>query len=230
MNDKLIEWIKTNVEKGHEVHKIRQALLRAGHDIRVVEQHLNHVLKHRKLKEYIKRHVRIGSDIDRLKQYLLNAGYDINIVEEHVNDALKEKKNKKRILTTIIAAISILILIVGFFYYYSGSNKKTGLEIDESKIAEIKYQKGLEIFNRALISNDTAICDEIEDSNLKEVCKRRFLSNISNETIGGIGNESITVKESKELLNKALISRNASFCLDIKDNTIKIQCEEILKK
>ena len=79
-----------------------------------------------------------------------------------------------------------------------------------------------------MIINDSNVCDKMDDNKLKDDCQRKFLSNIFNETIEKT-NESAIVKDSKEILNKALISHNSSICLSIADNTTKTQCKAILK-
>ena len=230
MNEELSEYIRRKMERGTDVEELKQALLSAGHEIRVVEEHINHVLKHRKLKEFIKKHVEIGTDIHKLRQYLINAGYDIKIIEGHISESLEHKKKKKNILI-IVLIIAIAILVLGFFSlkssYFENVNQKTEIKINESNNQNIEYQNNLGFFNKALVSKDVAFCDKINDSNLNEECKRKFSSNIHNETKEKISNESPSDKESKELLNKALINNNASICLDIADISIKSSCDQL---
>ena len=224
MDEKLVEYIKKHVEHGTNIDELKQSLLNAGHDISIVEQHINYVVRHRKIKDYIKRHVKIGSDIDKLKQYLVRAGYDINIVEEHINDALKAEKKRKKILIGFALAVILILISATGFYSFEFMNKKLSLPINESREAEIKYKQNIEIFNQALISNDSNVCDKIVDNKLKEDCQRKFSTNISNETI----NDTDESAASKELLNKALITRNASICAEIQNTAIQVQCNQIL--
>ena len=225
MNESLIEYIRKHLEYGTDIDKVKKTLLDAGHDIGIVEQHINHVLKHRKLKWFIKKHVKIGTDIDRLKQYLLNAGYDINIVEEHINDALKAKKNKKYILISVVLILVVLVASFGIYYYTINFKKTTQIVINETKEAEIKYQKNLEILNKAIIANDSSACQSIDENMLKTECQKKFTYNISNATSEECGEECM----SKEILNQALINHNASLCAEIiSDDTRKI-CEQSLK-
>ncbi len=53
MNEKLLEWIKKNLERGHDSEKIKNILINAGHDISVVEEHINQVIKLKKNKKYM---------------------------------------------------------------------------------------------------------------------------------------------------------------------------------
>lgn len=178
-----------------------------------------------RLLEYLRKHIEKGSDMENVKQALIRAGHDIKIVEEHINQAIENQINKKQrirkyVAISIIGLAAVVILFIAFYFfpYY----KKTDLAVNETQLVDIN-KKNLEIFNKALISNDTTICEQIEDNKLKEECKRKFGYNISNETID-------EAFESKELLNKALINHNISLCVEIKDDTIKEQCEQILEK
>lgn len=230
MNEKLIEYLKEHVEKGSDMERVKQALLNAGHDIYTIEEHINHVLKHKKAMEYIKKHIEIGSDIDKVKQALLNAGYDISIVEEQLRSALEDDKNRrhkpKNINLPIAVIILVVIISVAGFYYFSNLNKKTDLTINESRIEEIKYQKNLDIFNQALITNDTNVCDKIEGGALRNECQRKFETGL-NKT-----EEKISFNETadKKSFNMALINHNASICLEIIDASLRNQCGQILIK
>ena len=108
MDQRLIDFIKKHVEIGSDILMVKELLLNAGHDIYIVEEHINHVLRDKKVKEFIVKHVKIGTDIERIKQALLDAGYDIKIVEEHIEHALKLKKKIRNI--NILLAVSLLTL------------------------------------------------------------------------------------------------------------------------
>ena len=130
MNEKLAEYIKKHVEHGTNIDELKQSLLNAGHDISIVEQYINYVVRHRKIKDYIKRHVKIGSDIYKLKQYLVKAGYDINIVEGHINDALKSGEKSKKILIGFALAAALILISAAGFYSFKFMNKKPILAIN----------------------------------------------------------------------------------------------------
>ena len=228
MNERLIEFLKKHLERGSDMKEVKQALLSAGHDIYTVEEHMNHVLKYKKAREFIKKHIEIGSDIEKVKQALLNAGYDINIVEEQLRNALEDKSNRRHKLVTPTLSIAVLIIAViisaAGFYYFSNLYKKTDLTINESRIENIKYQKNLEIFNKALIANDTDVCGKIEDSELRNDFKKRFefdLNKTEEKT-------NFTETADKKILDKALVNHNLSICSEIADALMKGQCEQIL--
>lgn len=227
MNERLVEFIKRSLENGHDINRIRQALLDAGHDLKIVEEHISHVANpqqnQKKLKEFIKKHVEKGSDMEKIRQNLVNVGHDIEIVEEYINHELMAKKKRKYVILSLVAVLVIAIAIIGI-YYFSASAKKTKLAIGNPKEAEFRNKKDIENFNKALLSNDNSLCDTILDISLKSECQKRFFHNVSNE----IGEVNISV--SKELLNKALIQHNASICAEIKDSELKLQCEKILRR
>ena len=227
MNEKLTVYIRKRIELKHDINEIKNDLVQAGHDIIIVEQHINHVLNHRKIKDYIKWHVKIGSDINKLKQYLVNTGYDLNIIEEHINNTLKSKKTKNHILITSIIAIAILLSFAGF-YFFKIIKKQSNLYLNEEKKSDKLYKKDMVFFNKALIINDFSVCELIADSGLKAECRYRLLNasiKAANET-ADLCDESC---RSKEILNKALITHNISFCVEIIDYAFRKVCEQNLK-
>ncbi len=177
---------------------------------------------------YIKRNVERGHDIEKIKQVLINAGHDIRVVEGHAAHVLRLKKKNTKYISIALVFLAILILVIGGYYLIGYYKKPKITAVNQIQSAELQQQKNLADFNNALISNDQSLCNNINDERLREECQRRFLSNISNEAIEI--NESLVVKESKELLNKALINHNTSICTEIKDDTIKNQCEQILTR
>ena len=52
MNEKLTEYIRKRIELKHDINEIKYALVHAGHDIAVVEEHINHVLHTKKSKKF----------------------------------------------------------------------------------------------------------------------------------------------------------------------------------
>lgn len=185
MNEKLIEYLKKHLESGSDMEKVRQALVNAGHDIKIVEEHMNHILKYKKSRDYIKKHIDFGLDIGKARQNLLNAGYDIHIVEEQLRSALENDKNRRHKIKTLklsIAAVILAIIIsVAGFYFFSRLDNKKVPGFDDLRIQETKYQKDLDIFNetadkeilnRALINHDVKICDEIAGDSIKSICRK----------------------------------------------------------
>ena len=186
-----------------------------------------------RLIEFIKKHIEIGHDTAKIKQVLVNAGHDIAIVEEHINHVIKSKKNRKEnkiyIIMAAFAVIAAIAIIVSVFEFSNLSlNKKTVSTYNESREAEIKFKNNLDIFNKALMGNDTSVCNKIGDENLKNECRNNFLAiNASNQTAGAFCNQECI---DKNLINKALINNNLSICSEIRYNTIRSQCEQILMK
>ncbi|MBS3104980.1 hypothetical protein J4234_01875 [Candidatus Woesearchaeota archaeon] len=225
MDERLVEFIKRSLESGYDINRIKQALLDAGHDLKIVEEHISHVAKpqqnQKKLREFIKKHVEKGSGMEKIKQDLVNAGHDIEAVEEYISHELMAKKNRKYAMLSLVAVLVIVIAIAGI-YYFSASAKKTRLGVDNPEEKVARNQKDIENFNKALLNNDNSSCDMILDVSLKSECQKRFFHNASNEI------EEVNMSATRELLNKALIQRNISLCAEIKDYDIKLQCESIL--
>ena len=227
MDQRLIDFIKKHVEIGSDILMVKELLLNAGHDIYIVEEHINHVLRDKKVKEFIVKHVKIGTDIERIKQALLDAGYDIKIVEEHIEHALKLKKKIRNI--NILLAVSLLtlflILVIGFFYIFNFDKETKSIEQNVQTFDTNEYQKNLEIFNQALIDKNISICEEINDIDLSNECKSK-LQQRQNQNNNQSCDETCV---NKQFLNNALISRNSSYCLEITNPAMKNQCEQILR-
>ncbi len=183
-----------------------------------------------RLIDFLKKHMERGSDMDKVKQALLNAGHDIYTVEEHLRNALEDKNNMRHKLTTPTLSIAVLIIVViisaAGFYYFPDLYKKTDSVINESRNAEIENQKNLEMFNKALITNDMTACNNIQDDKLKEECQGKLLFNISNATRENASEE---LQLGNEILNKALITHNKSLCVEIMDEIMKNICEQKLE-
>ncbi|MBI2659244.1 hypothetical protein HYX05_04070 [Candidatus Woesearchaeota archaeon] len=226
MDERLIGFIRRSLESGHGINRIRKALLDAGHDIKIVEEHISHISNpkqnHEKLRIFIKKHVERGSDMEKIKQDLVNVGHDIKIVEEYISHELKVKKNRKYAVLFLVAALAVLVVIAGI-YYFPASAKKTKIVANNPEEAVARNQKDIENFNKALLSNDPSFCDAILDISLKSECQKKFFHNASN------GIQEINISASKELLNKALIQHNISICAEINDYDVQLQCEKILK-
>ena len=52
MDERLISFIKKHLEKGVHESRIRQFLLRAGYDVKLIEEHISHAMKTRKRRNY----------------------------------------------------------------------------------------------------------------------------------------------------------------------------------
>ena len=143
------------------------------------------------MKKFIKKHIEKGVHKDRILGYLVNAGYKEEMVDRNIKHALKSKKNK-RIMKLLFG---IAILLASVFLLYLGIGAELGKLVnkgppdsdskirtnaqefaDESSANEECGQacKDKQTLDKALLSRDVQLCDEIEDAATKDWCKQFF--------------------------------------------------------
>ena len=163
---------------------------------------------------------------------LLKAGYNINAAEEHIGHALSLKpekhfirdikqeiaSNSERYFVVALVAILLITISTLSFNYF--------IDLKEKDITSIKTihrydeNESLNLFNKALIRNDAAICDEIGDDMLKDECRNRFVHNES------VCDENC---ENGKILNLAIINNNESLCMGIIDESLRNNCFDNFK-
>ena len=152
--------------------------------------------------EYIKRNLKSGHEIDTIKKVLINAGYDIKKIDAHANYILR---TKRILLEIIVLVIIIAAIIAGSYYFFV-----------------IHYKSSVSKNKPELLQNDSAVCERLQDIKLKIECKNKFSAFKNNKTC----DEDCL---DKEILNKALISRDLSLCNDLRKESYKVYCERSLE-
>lgn len=186
MDKKLIKFIDNHVERGIHLNRQKQHLIDSGYDSGIVEKHIEHALK-----SYIKKRLSLGHEIEEIKHFLSDIGYEMAIIEKHLNHAIKFNKNKKYSLLTILTLIVIIILLIGLYQSSNlfNSNQKTGIAIlsnvsdktidvsdesieDKTNESSDNSLVSKELLNKALITHDAALCNEIDDNALNILCRQ----------------------------------------------------------
>lgn len=185
-----------------------------------------------KIIEYIRKNLKAGYSKEAIMHALLKAGYNINTAEEHIGHALSLKPEKhfvrditqeiasnsdKYLVAALAAMLLITVLVLSFNYF---------TDIEEKDITSVRtfyrYDKNesLNLLNKALISNDAAICGEIGDERLKNECRNIFAHNES------ICDEKC---ENAKILNLAIINNNESLCMGIINESLRNNCLDNFK-
>ncbi len=187
-----------------------------------------------KIIEYIRKNLKAGYSKEAITRALLKAGYDISSVEEQMKYVLGSRPEKhfisnikqeiasnseKYFIVALVTLLLITVSVLGFNYLIDRSKEKdiTSIRV----IHGYNESENLNLFNKALISNDVAICDEIEDDRLKNECRNRFVHNES------ICDENC---ENEKILNLAIIKNNESLCMDIINESIRQDCSNAFYK
>ena len=192
MNERLIEYIRRNFALGHHPEKIKRVLLNSGWNAEVVEAHLKHALGFKPKKSFA----------DSIKHELAS-------------------NSEKYFITGLIAVFVIVSFFMGLNHLFDFGNRNGDKK--EIAIAETfePDENAQNVLNRALISNDPAICNQIVDSLAREECKKWFFRN---ETACD------ERCEDSNIFNLAIINNNESLCAGITDEKIKQDCMGIINK
>ena len=244
MDERIIQYVKRNLDAGYSAEAVMRALIKAGYDRNTAYQYIYNTF---------------SSYRDEDKGY--------------PSHAMNTNKKQKSFAKIIFAVLIIAIISYGAYIYLPKfayqilDNKLNDTEIGAGKIDN---NEDLSLLNSALIEHDSGICEHILDNTIKEQCRSSFALN-ANETCDNNCQDQkllnraliernsdlcqkIKNKGTKEncmhnfntaknnnascdnsckdmnLLNLALIEKDDSFCLQINDSSIKIQCQQIFKK
>ena len=200
MDEKLIEYIEKRMELGHEIEEIKKTLQEAGHDISVIEQHLNHVMNRKnveeKMKEFIKKHMKRGVGKDKIREYLVNAGHREDVVEKNINNAIRKRKNSQIIRLSFGIGIIVATVIILYLFGFGGKS--------HTNIAEKQFADS----NLSILSPTEPLSPSGAPS-VKEECDQAC--------------------KDKPLLDKAIVTRDITICNDLKDPSSKTWCQDFLK-
>jgi len=88
----VLDYINKEIKKGISESLIRDVLLKAGHDPRVIERHFNHINNRKKsvdgevyqeVLDYINKEIKKGISESLIRGVLLKAGHDPKIIDKH---------------------------------------------------------------------------------------------------------------------------------------------------
>ena len=168
MDEKLTQYIKRNIEKGHHPDKIRQVLINAGHHPGVVEEHINHVRNIHSGNKQNKKTAFIALAVI----FILVLGISLfNSSEEGPGEKSEVKIDYEKEVATLNSA-----LVGSDSSACDGLNdaefKKTCLQRFSNEVsAECDEAcKNKELLNMALINKNATICKEITDNATKNTC------------------------------------------------------------
>lgn len=183
-----------------------------------------------RLTEYIRKHIELGHHPEKIKRVLLNSGWNAEVIEAHLKHALgfKPKKSfadsikresssnsEKYFIIGLIVVFVVVILFMGLNYFFDFGSRN-----DDKKETAIAGnfepdENTQDLLNRALISNDPAICNQIMDNAVREECKKIFFRN---ETACD------EKCEDSKIFNLAIINNNESLCAGIINESSRQNC------
>lgn len=178
MNERLLEYLKKHIEKDSDMEKVKQALIRAGHDIKIVEEHVNQAIENQiNKKQRIRKHVAISIIGLAAAVILFIAFYFFPYYKKTdlaVNETQLAEINLKNLESFNQALITNDTDICDKIEGSALKNEcKRKFEDDLNKTEEkISFNETADkkSFNMALINHNASICLEITDDSLKNQC------------------------------------------------------------
>lgn len=234
MNQKLVEYIKKNLEVGYTKEAIMQALLRAGYDINAAKSHIAYAINFEdKHDENINKRLIISAGILLVVMGVIIVPFvlfyfqfgnkedskEVNIVNSKDIERSNEDLNLLN-LALIEHNPTICENITNNNTREQCNSIFMDKYINETCDKECQDKK---ILNQALIRNNISICLGIKNKEVKESCINIF-GNKTEETTCDQACEDI------KIMNLAIIEQDIGLCLEINDTFIKSQCRDLLDK
>ena len=238
MNDKIVEYIRKNLKAGYRKEAIARALLRAGYDIRLINEQMKYALGSRPEEHFISNvKQELGSNSEKYFIIGLIAVFAIAISVMGLNYLFNLNIKEKEVASVNIAqdyGASLELLNKALIKNDGAICNEIG---DDNLMEQCKNKfavnetcdercKNNKIFNLAIIKNNESLCIGITDEKIRQDCNNVFDNLFVNET-EKICNEAC---KDKEFLNLALIKHNSSICLQIADSSLKNQCGQIFER
>ena len=185
MDEKLIQFIKKHVEIGSDMSKVKQALLSAGWEVKIIEAHIEHVLKSKRVKRELPKiisplNIAIAvSIIIAIGLYFFSnikiGGREVNKTENNAEET--SKKDIKILNTAIINNDS------------SACEGISDINLKEQCLTRLEPPvyvnltnttcdancQSIQLLNMALITNNNTLCFKIIEPSIKENCKQVFM-------------------------------------------------------
>lgn len=227
MDERLINYVKKNLEAGYHRDAVKQALIDAGYSIGEIEEHISLAAGNKidkRLAEYIIKCLEAGYSIGRIKNALLSAGHGMMTIDRHIEHVLKNnrgvKKKPSQVNKSLIEYISkclengfsedsIKQRLLSAGHEIGLIEKHIGHAMKKNKRRDNKGKAPIILALIALIIISAALY---------------HFSGFGDKSGSQMIIEEMDTEEAMSLLNKALIEKNAKICEQIKDAAIKSTC------
>jgi tetratricopeptide (TPR) repeat protein len=143
MQQYLIDYIRKELKKGFSHQDIKKTLVKAGHAVEVIEEHLAHVKEEeqrlkgeikkdeKELKQiereikiddrllaYIKHELAMGHHEEHIKEKLMSVGHELHVIEHHLEHVYEWMTRRKRIQHMLMMVMIALIVVGGVAYVH----------------------------------------------------------------------------------------------------------------